>query len=205
MTKVTQAELARIYSVSRKTITKWKAEGRLALSGKLVDLEETQARLARSATSRTKRVTSAVPEAGRALPTDSLGNADDGLVLRPMDGSTAGLTHDGAYSAGVTAGVIEMVEGLPEIVVRAALAAGLPIAAARSLDTALRPLVTVRMSEIFDVWQVDPFVHLIDEEEQAPIVKADTWGVYTWPADTFSEPQWAEMEAAAANKTEPHS
>ena len=36
--KVSQAELARIYSVSRETVTKWKAEGRLAVSGKFVDL-----------------------------------------------------------------------------------------------------------------------------------------------------------------------
>lgn len=198
MSKVTQAELARLYGVSRKTITKWKAQGRLVLSGEFVDLEETQARLAQSATSRTKRVT--LPEAGKGkmLPVVVVGNVAGRMAVRATDGSEAGLTKDGPYSAGVTSGVSSLAEGLPEIVARAALAAGLPLDAARALDTALRPMLTARMSEVFDAWQIDPFVHLIDEEEHGPILAADTWAVHTWPADTFLEPLWAELEAAAS-------
>jgi phage terminase Nu1 subunit (DNA packaging protein) len=42
---VSQAEFARQHGVSRKTVTKWKAEGRLVLVGGDVDVEATDARL----------------------------------------------------------------------------------------------------------------------------------------------------------------
>ena len=197
MAQVTQADLARLYGVSRKTVTKWKAEGRLVLSGEFVDLEETRARLAQSATRRTKRVTLPVSGKGQALPADVVGNADGRSAVRAADGAEARLTKGDPYSAGVTSGVSSLAEGLPEIVARAALASGVPLTTVRALDAMLRPLLTARMAEVFDAWQIDPFVHLIDEEEQAPILAADTWAVHTWPADTFLEPQWAEMEAAA--------
>ena len=50
----------------------------------------------------------------------------------------------------MTSGVSYLAQCLPEIVSRAALTPGLSFAAAHALDKALRPLVTVRMSELFD-------------------------------------------------------
>ncbi len=57
MTQVSQADLARRYKVSRKTVTKWKAQGRLVMVGKSVDLERTMAELRLQHTRRSKRVT----------------------------------------------------------------------------------------------------------------------------------------------------
>jgi phage terminase Nu1 subunit (DNA packaging protein) len=42
---VSQADFARLHGVSRKTVTQWKAEGRLAIVAGEVDVEATDARL----------------------------------------------------------------------------------------------------------------------------------------------------------------
>ena len=76
-----------------------------------------------------------------------MGDADDALVPRPMDQAVVELTRRGPYSGGVTSGVSDLVQCLPWIVARAALATGLLFAAARALDKTLRPLVTGRMDE----------------------------------------------------------
>lgn len=47
MDLVKQAEFALMCNVSRKTVTKWKAEGRLVLQGNLVDVEATEERMRR--------------------------------------------------------------------------------------------------------------------------------------------------------------
>jgi hypothetical protein len=45
--RVTQAEFARMCEVSRKSITKWKAAGRVVMDGNMVDVPASMARLAR--------------------------------------------------------------------------------------------------------------------------------------------------------------
>ena len=47
MELVKQAEFALMCNVSRKTVTKWKAEGRLVLQGNFVDVEATEERMRR--------------------------------------------------------------------------------------------------------------------------------------------------------------
>lgn len=57
MAEVTQAEFARLKGVSRKTITLWKQQGRIALRGDLVDVEASEGLLTRTSGARSKGVT----------------------------------------------------------------------------------------------------------------------------------------------------
>jgi hypothetical protein len=52
MTLMTQAEFARLKNVSRKSVTKWKAQGYLKMAGDRVHVEDTQASFARCASGR---------------------------------------------------------------------------------------------------------------------------------------------------------
>ena len=45
---VNQAEFARLHKVSRKAVTTWKARGYLTFSGGLVDVDKSNATLARA-------------------------------------------------------------------------------------------------------------------------------------------------------------
>lgn len=45
MTAVSQAAFAKLKSVSRAAVSQWKTQGRLVFSGKLIDVEATQAKL----------------------------------------------------------------------------------------------------------------------------------------------------------------
>lgn len=70
--QVTQADFARMCGVSRKTVTKWKARGLLALAGTLVEVEASRAKL-----ERLRR--DGVPE---ALRVKRVGVPDGGPVTR---------------------------------------------------------------------------------------------------------------------------
>jgi phage terminase small subunit/phage terminase Nu1 subunit (DNA packaging protein) len=61
---VSQAEFARAHGVSRKTVTKWKAEGRLVLAGGEVDVAATDARLFAAGLGRFRAPVAAAGEPG---------------------------------------------------------------------------------------------------------------------------------------------
>lgn len=85
---VSQAEFARLHSVSRKTVTLWKQRGLLSMQGSLVDVEASDAILRDH-------------ELGRFLPDhpqadddeDDVGGVDDSALLKNL---IAGLTDVGS-------------------------------------------------------------------------------------------------------------
>ncbi len=60
MNLISQADFARLHNVSRKTVTTWKSRGYIELSGKLVDVERSNAKLASSGRVSPQPVTSGV-------------------------------------------------------------------------------------------------------------------------------------------------
>jgi len=62
MKLISQADFARLHDVSRKTVTTWKKRGYIELSGSLVDVERSNAKLAASGRVSLQRVTSTADE-----------------------------------------------------------------------------------------------------------------------------------------------
>ena len=74
MTLITQAEFARLKSVSKAAVSQWKKEGRIKMVGKLIDLEETETIMVPGSSFRSKRRVPARHD-GVKLPTEIVNRA----------------------------------------------------------------------------------------------------------------------------------
>jgi hypothetical protein len=93
MTQVTLAEFSRLKSVSRKTVSEWKSEGRIVIVDGKVDVEASQKKLLRNSGHRAKGRRAAVtpPTARAAKVTPDL-----------HDGTAEVTTVPAVYASGVT-------------------------------------------------------------------------------------------------------
>ena len=107
MTLVSQAEFARQKKVSRKSVTRWKNEGRIIIVDDRVDVEATQAKLLRDSSHRAKGRRSAVTSA--PITTAQVTEA----VREPLDDYPASMSAM-VYGGASDLAVILLRSGMPQ-------------------------------------------------------------------------------------------
>ena len=115
MTLVTQAEFARRKQVSRAAVTQWAHEKRLIFSGKLIDLEATEAAMIPNSRHRSKRRIPAAAEvklAAETVKSDPALNTAE-LIQPPLDDYPASMS---AMTTGCASdlAVILLRSGMPQ-------------------------------------------------------------------------------------------
>jgi hypothetical protein len=157
--RATQAEFARLHSVSRKTVTKWKSEGRIVMAGDLVDVEASNASLESQNRSRVAAVThgnghspgngirGAAAQSGNAQ-----GSGDDAQVTD--EATPFERAHQTGFHAGFASGVTELAFDLPAIASSAALAVGATAPIARGLAVEFAKRLIAQMAEVQDQWEI---------------------------------------------------
>lgn len=122
MTDVSQAEFARLKSVSKKTVTEWKQQGRLVIVGKRVDVEASQQRLldgsSHKSAGKRRAVTRSVTLPAQVTPevTNSLKPAvyaDGAKFDNPVNLPEAMLAVSGAIGSGAYDMVLVLARRMP--------------------------------------------------------------------------------------------
>src|SRR5579859_6990272 len=157
--QVTQADFARIHGVSRKTVTRWKSEGRIVMAGDLVDVEASNASLDSQGRSRVTPVTrgnASLPGngiRGAVAPSgNAQGSADDAQVTD--EATPFERAHQTGFHAGFASGVCEIAFDLPAIASAAAVSIGASAPIAQSLAVEFAKRLIVQMAAVQDQWEI---------------------------------------------------
>ena len=127
-----------MHEVSRKTITVWKASGLIVMSGNAVDVEASNARLARYRPGRHTHRAKAARLTPEALPTFT----PEQEILTTREGDI----HSQGFRAGFSAALYHVAAAMPRLVAEAARQSG--ERSADALDAAMRPLLLREFAEI---------------------------------------------------------
>jgi hypothetical protein len=183
MTKVSQAEFARLWKVSRKSVTKWKEQERIVMDGALVDVEASELRFKKYSSGRMKTV----------LPRASV-NTDSASQVTTKPGARKSL--------GPWAEPEELHKG-----------SGLPVYVeelAWTVDRGAEALMAILIADVVPREKIEKFVagwvtlqqgtiaDLLDRRIDPPF-GCEQWGTHSYFTAEFPfEDAWDEMEEAAA-------
>jgi hypothetical protein len=157
MTQVTLAEFSRLKSVSKKTVSQWKAEGRITLVEGKVDVEASQEKLLRNSRHRAKgrRAPVTFPADDRLQVTTRLAVGNDTRVLWHNLPPLCGEHLDGEDYGALTAAQ-RMAEAVPAVLALTAEAIGLTADQTDRLQKQFRVSLMETASLLLDMMAVPP-------------------------------------------------
>lgn len=185
MTLITQAELARRKKVTRAAVTQWKNEGWLVMNGRLIDLEATESRMQKYASSRSKRLTPAATVTVKpGLP---LNTTEPTPLLEPC---TAHLAEPSDRA--IVAALPMLAYRIPASAAIMAVHVGAPLAVANALFRALSVAVMDDVQEQLDALGVP-----------SPGEAADWSDAPLWDPDGFMQVNWPVVATEAGETVDP--